>query len=121
MSQLNWIFLDDFGRKFKVGLYHGDQSGHLMVFCNSRVLLIDFHVLQSKKYSFYLGDELCDLILERKDGKFQYGLKPDKNADTPLNRLRKHQTRKHWIQSAVLGGLVLFSIAILSWLIYAVY
>lgn len=116
MSQLNFVFLDEWGRKFNIGLYHGERSGHLMVFCNAQVLFIDFHVFSDKQYSFYLGDELCELKVEEQDGRFGYGLKANETADTPLNRIRKVHRRRYWIQSAFLGIVVFGLIAYLSWL-----
>lgn len=89
MSQLNWTVLDDFGRKYDVGLYHGDASGHLMVYCNANVMIIDFNVFKDKKYSFYLGEELCELNVNKKAGQFSYGLIKNNDVDTPLNQKRK--------------------------------
>jgi hypothetical protein len=117
MSQLKFVFLDEWGRKFNIGLYHGECSGHLMVFCNAQILLIDFHVLSDKKYSFYLGDELCELKVEEQNGKFGYGLCANEKADTPLNRIRQSKRKQYWIQSACMGAAVFGLIAYLSWLL----
>ena len=68
---------------------HGAESGHLMVYCNTNIVLIDFEILQSKTYSFFIEDELCELSIERKDDQFFYGFEINKKADTPLNRQRR--------------------------------
>lgn len=94
MSQLNWTVLDDFGRKYNIGLYHGDASGHLMVYCNKNVLLIDFHVLKDKKYSFYLGEELCELNVNKEKEAFSYGLTKNNEVNTPLNLQRKEKEKE---------------------------
>lgn len=99
MSQLNWTVLDDFGRKYDVGLYHGDASGHLMVYCNTDVLIIDFNVLKDKKYSFYLGEELCELNVNKEKGRFSYGLIKNNIVNTPLNRRRKEIEKKTTIKT----------------------
>ncbi len=108
MAQMNWVFLDDFGGRHKVGLYHGDRSGHVMVHCNMRVVQIDFSVKDSKMYSFFIEDELCELILEKKDGVFGYEFRVNKKVDTPRNRIRRvqeGQTRKY--MALLLGGVLL--------------
>lgn len=107
MAQMNWIFLDDRGGRHRVGLYHGDRSGHVMIHCNMRVVQIDFSVKETKTYSFFIEDEFCELIIERlRDGHFGYEFRVNKTIDTPRNRIRKVQTRrdmKHlW---AFIGGM----------------
>ncbi|MBC7774670.1 MAG: hypothetical protein H7246_04465 [Phycisphaerae bacterium] len=108
MAQMNWVFLDDFGGRHRVGLYHGDRTGHVMVHCNMRIVQIDFSVKDTKMYSFFIEDELCELILEKKDGVFGYEFRVNKKVDTPRNRVRRvkeGQTRKY--MALLVGGVVL--------------
>lgn len=109
MAQINWVFLDDFGGRHRVGLYHGDRSGHVMLHCNLKVVQIDFSVKDTKMYSFFIEDELCEVILEKlKDGSFGYEFRVNKKVDTPRNRIRRvqeGQTRKY--MALIVGGLVL--------------
>lgn len=107
MSQLNWVFLDDFGKRYDIGLYHGNKTGHLMVYCNSNVILIDFNVLESKLYSFYLGEELCELEIKKKSEQFSYSLKPNRTADTPLNHIRRHTEKKNQLKIAIIGVILI--------------
>ncbi|MBK6993763.1 MAG: hypothetical protein IPH31_02115 [Lewinellaceae bacterium] len=113
---MNWVFLDDFGGRHRVGLYHGDRTGHVMVHCNMRVVQIDFSVKDTKMYSFFIEDELCELILEKKDGVFGYEFRVNKKADTPRNRVRRvkdGQMRKYL--ALMVGGIVLvLTIAVFS-------
>jgi hypothetical protein len=98
------------------GLYHGDRTGHVMVHCNMRVVQIDFSVKDTKMYSFFIEDELCELILEKKDGVFGYEFRVNKKADTPRNRVRRvkdGQMRKYL--ALMVGGIVLvLTIAVFS-------
>ena len=109
---MHWTYLDDYGGRYKVGLYHGKQSGHVMVLCNGRVIVIDFNVFESKKYSFLINDELCDLHLERVDNRFSYGLEIDRKADTPANARRRKRNRTDWIQSLVCAAIMFAIIGI---------
>lgn len=109
MAQFNWTYLSDTGRRHNIGLFHGDRTGHLLVHCNSRIVLIDFHVLQSKMYTFFIDDELCEIQLEKKENRFYYGFNINKEADTPKNRERRATEKMHLRKGlALLGFLVLF-------------
>lgn len=89
MSQFTWTYIDDEGLRHEVGLFHGDNTGHLMIYCNTRIVVIDFGVTTSKNYSFFINDELCDIAVEESKGKFLYGFKVDEITDTPRNRGRR--------------------------------
>lgn len=91
-----------------MGLYHGDRSGHVMIHCNRRVIQIDFSVKESKMYSFFIEDELCEVILAKEHGRFGYEFRVNEKVDTPLNRIRRVQqgkTRKY--MALLVGGLLL--------------
>ncbi len=83
---------------------HGAQSGHLLVYCNTKIILIDFKVLTDASYSFFIEDELCEISIERKENQFYYGFEINKKVDTPLNRMRKKREKKDLIQSLMLLG-----------------
>ena len=85
-----------------MGLYHGDQSGHVMIHCNLRVVQIDFSVKETKKYSFFIEDELCEISLYKEpDGRFGYEFLVNKTVDTPRNRIRRVDERRIRRQMAV--------------------
>lgn len=113
MAQINWVFLDDFGGRHRVGLYHGDRSGHVMIHCNLRVIQIDFSVKDSKMYSFFIEDELCEIILEKKNGVFGYEFRVNKKVDTPRNKLRRVEEGKTRVKMGYLvaGVVVVLAIA----------
>ena len=96
MGQFNWTYIDEFNQKHKIGLYHGDTSGHVMLYCGSKIVAIDFDVQEDKKYSFFVNDELCHVSIVKKDGSFAYDLKIDKEADTIKNKERKKKEKSHF-------------------------
>ncbi|MEZ4949020.1 MAG: hypothetical protein R2879_05490 [Saprospiraceae bacterium] len=118
MSQFSWTVIGQNGKKYQIGLYHGNKTGHVMVHCNMKVILIDFSVLESKQYSFFLDEELCELNLERQGDSFRYGLNLNKDADTPLNRKRKLLDKRNLIQS---GLFLLGTIAVIGTIIFAIH
>ena len=109
MAQVNWIYLDDQGGRHRVGLYHGDRSGHLMIHCNRRVVQIDFSVQESNTYSFFVEDELCEVILEKMtDGRFGYEFRVNKTIDTPRNLIRRiDDKRNNKLLALVVSGVVI--------------
>lgn len=111
MSQMNWTYIDDAGGLHRIGLFHGDGNRHLLVYCNDRILIIDFGVNTSKNYSFFINDELIDIAVEEKDGRFAYGLSVDEVTDTPRNRLRWQAERRQLILVILTGLLILGAVA----------
>jgi hypothetical protein len=116
MSQMQWTFINDAGEQFRVGMYHGDESGHLMVHCNGSVLVIDFMVNDTKDYSFMLGDDLFTLHLVREPTRFTYSLTADEKVDSSRNRRRKlEQKRLEWAQIIILALVIVGLIALFVW------
>ena len=95
MAQLGWVYLDPHGGQHRIGLYHGDKTGHLLIHCNMRVIQVDFSVKESKSYSFFIEDELCELSIHKEHGFYSYEFTTNRKVDTPLNRLRKAEDRRN--------------------------
>lgn len=116
LSQLQWTFINDAGEHFRVGLYHGDESGHLLVQCNGEVLLIDFGVFGTKDYHFMLGDDLFTLQLTREPTRFTYSLTADEQVDSARNRRRRSEQKKlEIVQIVVLAVVIVGLIALFVW------
>lgn len=72
MSECRWTYYDPSEGTQILGLYHGDRSGHVMIYLNGKVVLVDFQVFSSKSYSFIVNENLLKLNLQKHNGKFQY-------------------------------------------------
>lgn len=109
MAQVSWLYLDDNGGKHRVGLYHGDRSGHLVIHCNMRVVQVDFSVKETRTYSFFIEDDLCEVRLWlEKNGVFSYEFEVNREADTPKNRILKQENRSNnWKIAGFFGGSLL--------------
>ena len=117
MNHQNWIFLDEFGGRHNVGIYHGPSSGNLMIYCNSRVVLIDFLVKKAKTYSFFINEEFCEIIMrEEEDKSFTYEFKVNKKVDTPLNKLREAREQKYLTYSLIILAIFLLLVGIVVFL-----
>ncbi len=113
MAQLNWTYTSDRGQRYRVGMYHGPKSGHFMVYCNSKIILIDFHVRKSQTYSFFIENELLEIKIEEDEKQgYSYDFVLNTEADTPKNQERKKVNNKHFVWA--LAGLALFAILVFS-------
>jgi hypothetical protein len=106
LAQHNWAYTGPSGRQYVVGLYHGSESGHLMVYCNLNVIHIDFHVLQNWKYSFFIEEDLLELKILTSPEGFQYDFDINRQIDTPRNRERNVREKQEKRSLAVFLGLV---------------
>jgi len=107
MAQVSWVYLDDFGGRHRIGLYHGDRTGHLLLHCDALIVQVDFSVKETRTYSFFVEDELCEVSIVKEAQGFSYGFEVNKKVDTPRNRLRKSDERRTRKQMALLiAGLV---------------
>lgn len=95
MNKFNWIYVDDTGKKNTIGIMHSVKSGHLLIYCNTKIIRVDFQVFQNKTYSFFIEEELIEIVVERKGNQFAYGFDINKEVDTPRNQFRKQQERKN--------------------------
>ena len=114
MAQAGWIYADDNGHKHAIGLYHGDKSGHLVIYINQMVMTIDFSVLESRTYTFFVEDELCEIALEKEKDMFTYSFNINKEADTPRNRARAALDTKYqgYMYLMIMGILVLATVLV---------
>lgn len=115
MKHFYWTYVPGGGKKYKVGLLHGGKTGHLMVYCNSKIIIVDFKVRDSKVYSFFINDELCEIHLIRKGEQLFYEFHINQDADTPLNRARKKLNRKHLFQTLLFFGTMGLIMALVFW------
>ena len=109
MAQVSWVYLDDFGGQHRVGLYHGDRTGHVLLHCDLRIVQVDFSVKEPCTYSFFVEDELCQVSIFKEKTGYSYDFQVNKKIDTPRNRLRKEDDRRNRKYIAImLAGFVVF-------------
>ncbi len=115
MNQFHWTYWDHFGRQHIVGILHGIKSGHLVIHLNSRILIIDFNVLNAKKYSFLINEEICELQIKEEESGFKYDLGVNEAQAAERKAIEKKANRKFLYQqigAVALTTLLLFIIAI---------
>lgn len=72
MSETRWTYYDPTGGIQALGLYHGKDSGNVVIYHNHKVLVVDFLVHKSKTYSVMINQQLVKFNVTKEDGKFDY-------------------------------------------------
>lgn len=111
MNQFHWTYTGNYGKAYHVSIAHGEETGHLVIYCNTNIMVIDFSVLDSKQYSFFIDDELVDLSIEKTEEGFAYHCQINTNANTPLNERRRKANQEDF--RLVAGGLIVILTLIL--------
>lgn len=112
VAQHAWNITGYYGKQYKIGLFHGDKTGHVVVHCNNSVMAIDFGVREAKTYSLLLDQQLCEISIDPAAGEgFTYDCRINHEADTPLNverraRRAEEQRSERWRLGAALAFIV---------------
>jgi len=67
----------------------------LLVYVNSKISFIEFHIRQSRDFPIFIEDELFDLKIIREADHFVYRFEINKKAETPRNVARNKLERKN--------------------------
>lgn len=119
MGQQIWNMDSVTGDHYTIGLYHGEESGNVVLYMNNEVFLIDFNILEDKNYHFFVGHEFMCLSILRKNEEYFYNLQVDKDTPTPLNTaIRKSEAAD---EKLLLTGMIAASILLLALFIYNCY
>ena len=109
--------MDPHRRKFEIGLYHGDDSGHVLMHVNGEPMIIDFSIKDAKEYSFYVGPQLFNLHFEKSSEQFIYNLVRDEETPTQLNVARKKSEQEdvwYMCAGAGVGVVAIILLAVIS-------
>jgi len=72
MSEFRCTYYDASQGTQTLGLYHGQDSGNVVIYHNSKVLIIDFMVHKAKSYSFMINENLVKLNVVKENGRYDY-------------------------------------------------
>lgn len=82
--QLYWTYYSLTGFPYRIDMYHGEDSGHLIIFVNAQIINIDFNQDNGHLYSFYIENQLLTLEIEKEQQSFNYTLTPQKVVNPNL-------------------------------------
>ena len=81
-------------------MYHGDDSGHLILFVNAEIILIDFNKKTEHTYSFYIENQLIKFEIKEKDDEYEYIVTPQPLP--PYRPEEKYFDKHFWIPLIIL-------------------
>ncbi|MFT4566419.1 MAG: hypothetical protein ACI9FN_001375 [Saprospiraceae bacterium] len=92
MSESRWTFYDPQAGTQTIGIYHGDKSGHVIVYHDNNVMIIDFEIFQSKTYSITFNNSLITLSIEQDGNGFSYSFDRESLYSEPstLDRFKSY-------------------------------
>ena len=112
MAQNTWFYTFPNGKKYEIGIFHS-LDGHVVIYCQGEIMVIDFNVKDDKEYSFFIENKLVKIHLERNpDNSFSYQLVEEDNSLTDNYQASKPETA-HVVKAMllfVLGVLILLMI-----------
>lgn len=76
MAQLNWTYYSLSGLPYVIEMYHGEDSGHLMLVVNGQIFRILFSQLETKTHSFLIEQQLLELEIKKEVSGYEYKLAP---------------------------------------------
>ncbi|MBK9733719.1 MAG: hypothetical protein IPO92_01620 [Saprospiraceae bacterium] len=110
MPQQSWYYKNNSDIAYDLSIYHGDESGHVIIYSNQAIIIIDFGITTDKSYSFYLGEELFELSIKIETSNRSYVLKNmysgSKISDDSQNKYPTEHVKKALLivtMSAILG------------------
>jgi len=101
MAQHSWLYKNKIGIDYEVSLYHGDNSGHVLIYSNQAIIKIDFSVKTAKNFSFILGEELFELSFMLEKGLPLYKL-INKDTNKTISKIETNSYPRQHIHIAVL-------------------
>jgi hypothetical protein len=113
VAQRTWLYKTPKGTVFEIGLYHGDKSGHLLLYVGNEIVKIEFSVKDTQEYNFMIDDELFKvLVIQGKE--FDYKLY-NESQDQEIPLIGKVGRNKQYVlmMSLVIAVLILVALGIL--------
>jgi hypothetical protein len=95
VAQLNWTYYSLTGRPYALDMYHGEESGHLIFFVNSNVIMIEFGQKESRNFSFFIENQLIEFKIKKENSNYEYVVTPQKPPDVDVEE--KLFSKHFWI------------------------
>lgn len=107
MAQISWFYTFPYGRKYEIGLFHSND-GHVVVYCDGEIMAVEFNVLKSRSFSFFIENKLLQVeITKEQSGEYSYMLL-DNTPEPILNPPQKitQNPLALWVVILILAGFV---------------
>lgn len=116
MSQTFWVYKDKSGIDYNLSLYHGDDSGHVVIYSGIEIIKIDFSVKSEKVYGFYLGEDFFELAINFVNRSPEYKLFISNLNKVILPQQNHNEKKKHTILALFI---IIFFVSVMLVFIYS--
>ncbi len=98
MPQLNWTYYSLAGTRHLIEMYHGDDSGHLILFVNGEIIKIVFSQVEDTTHSFIIDQQMIEFKMTKSGENFEYEVTPQTRESMGLKTKKEPTFSKHfWI------------------------
>ena len=105
MNKQRWVYIGEGGSRSTIGIIHNTSKGQFMIYCNKKIVQVEFKLYESKEFSFFLDEELCKIFVIKEGNAYRYEFSLDMKTETPLNlerkRIERSNVKKSFIGIAV--------------------
>lgn len=81
---------------YSIDMYHGEDSGHLILFVDSQIVMIKFNQKANHKHSFIIDNQILEFEIKEKDQNYKYSLTPQL-PQAPDYEKQKYFDQHFWI------------------------
>ena len=78
-----------------IEMYHGEDSGHLILFVNGQIIQINFNQKETKTYNFFIERQLIEFEIEKADSGYSYTMTPQRPP--PVGEQEQTFHKHFWI------------------------
>jgi len=98
LAQKQWLIYPHSPKEHLVGVYHGEDSNHFILYVDQKILKILFNQTEELSVSFIVEEILYQLKVTKVDGEYEYELKSlqDQLIKDYEARLTWKQKFKRW-------------------------
>lgn len=116
MAQAFWRYTATSGDCYDISIYHGDTSGHVVIYCGNEIIHIDFSVFSDHNYSFMAGDDLLQLSVSYKDSAAGYELRKTEGSKLIPDHASGPEVSGHKaISIVIVAAVIIVVLVILFW------
>jgi hypothetical protein len=113
MAQVFWRYRAMSGDSYDICLYHGEPSGHVVIYCGTEIIHIDFSVFEDHTYSFLAGDDLLELEVKYRDATPSYSLTRAADNNFVPNHTSPDRINTHTLISLIIAVVVLITVLVI--------
>lgn len=116
MAQKWWSYTSRSGFLYRIGFYHGDETGHFMIYIDENIVTIDFNVTEKKDYHFMVENDMFVLKFDPYNIDEKYILINESQKNRPVDSVKKNSVSREKVISIVIVVVFLLFLILFMWM-----